>query len=78
MRLLKLYTAALVLICAQMSYGQNCPDDVSTDPRNPSNSDRPDLENTFFWFPLLRVCHPEALNEIVQLNSKAMKTTFVY
>jgi hypothetical protein len=43
--------AAALLVAAQMSFGQNCPDDVSTDPRNPSNSDRPDLENTFFWFP---------------------------
>ena len=36
---------------AQFNYGQNCPDEVNTDPRNPYNPDRPDLENTFFWFP---------------------------
>lgn len=30
---------------------QDCVDEISTDPRNPSNTDRPALENSFFWFP---------------------------
>lgn len=42
---------AAFIIAAQQGYAQDCPDEVSTDPRNPSNPDRPALENTFFWFP---------------------------
>lgn len=30
---------------------QSCLDDISTDPRNPSNTDRPAFENSFYWFP---------------------------
>src|SRR6056297_2389754 len=28
-----------------------CGNGISTDPRNSSNADRPEMENTFYWFP---------------------------
>ncbi|TVR38465.1 MAG: T9SS C-terminal target domain-containing protein [Cryomorphaceae bacterium] len=43
--------AAIAAISTGRLYAQECPQEVSTDPRNPSNPDRPELENTFFWFP---------------------------
>ena len=84
MRLLKLYTVAALLISAQTTYGQNCPDDVSTDPRNPSNLDRPDLENTFFWFPhdgnnhsLFQMLVPGPTNQNLTINSPFWNTVAI-
>jgi hypothetical protein len=51
MKTFKLLIIAVLLMAAQQGYAQDCPDEVSTDPRNPINFDRPALENTFFWFP---------------------------
>jgi len=43
--------AAIAAISTGKLCAQECPQEMSTDPRNPSNPDRPELENTFFWFP---------------------------
>ncbi|MCA1752151.1 MAG: T9SS type A sorting domain-containing protein, partial [Flavobacteriales bacterium] len=42
---------AAVSLGAGTLQAQNCPTEVNTDPRNPSNPDRPELANQFFWFP---------------------------
>jgi hypothetical protein len=46
MKSLILFLIAALIIAAQQGYAQDCPDEVSTDPRNPNNPDRPNLENT--------------------------------
>jgi hypothetical protein len=52
MKSLKIHLlAAIVVISTGKLCAQLCPQEVITDPRNPSNPDRPALENTFFWFP---------------------------
>jgi hypothetical protein len=52
MKTIKIYLmAAIAAISTGEIYAQDCPQEVSTDPRNPSNPDRPQMENSFFWFP---------------------------
>lgn len=41
----------ILLTFPLVAKAQLCPTEVSTDPRNPSNPDRPEMENTFYWFP---------------------------
>ena len=76
MRLLKLLILAALLMVAQQGYAQDCQDEISTDPRNPSNPDRPQMENTFFWFPhndenhsTFRVLVPGPEDDTLLLNS---------
>ncbi len=47
----RLFTLLSLTFVYVSGFNQVCPSVVSTDPRNPSNPDRPELENQFFWFP---------------------------
>lgn len=51
MKQLQFLLVALACMVAASGYSQNCPDEVSTDPRSPNNLDRPEFENNFYWFP---------------------------